>query len=141
MEAIAKHDFTATAEDELSFRRSQVLKVRLVISFCDIPLFLYIFRDPQEFPPSRPRFSDDVRSRVPRPLPLPLPLLHPSPTFQACSFKFFFPFLFAFFVLRDFVFTRENFHCTHGVRRSLFTFLYRLDKRLDYSVFFPKFPL
>lgn len=27
MEAIAKHDFTATAEDELSFRRSQVLKV------------------------------------------------------------------------------------------------------------------
>lgn len=27
MEAIAKHDFTATAEDELSFRRSQILKV------------------------------------------------------------------------------------------------------------------
>lgn len=27
MEAIAKHDFTATAEDELSFRRNQVLKV------------------------------------------------------------------------------------------------------------------
>ncbi|KAL6425958.1 protein enhancer of sevenless 2B isoform X1 [Formica exsecta] len=27
MEAIAKHDFTATAEDELSFRRSQVLKI------------------------------------------------------------------------------------------------------------------
>jgi hypothetical protein len=27
MEAVAKHDFTATAEDELSFRRSQVLKV------------------------------------------------------------------------------------------------------------------
>lgn len=29
MEAVAKHDFTATAEDELSFRRSQVLKVLL----------------------------------------------------------------------------------------------------------------
>lgn len=28
MEAIAKHEFTATADDELSFRRSQVLKVR-----------------------------------------------------------------------------------------------------------------
>ncbi|OXU20555.1 hypothetical protein TSAR_004354 [Trichomalopsis sarcophagae] len=27
MEAIAKHDFTATAEDELSFRRNQVLKI------------------------------------------------------------------------------------------------------------------
>lgn len=27
MEAIAKHDFNATAEDELSFRKSQVLKV------------------------------------------------------------------------------------------------------------------
>ena len=31
MEAIAKHDFTATAEDELSFRRSQVLKVSIII--------------------------------------------------------------------------------------------------------------
>lgn len=29
MEAIAKHDFTATADDELSFRKNQVLKVRL----------------------------------------------------------------------------------------------------------------
>lgn len=28
MEAIAKHDFNATAEDELSFRKTQVLKVR-----------------------------------------------------------------------------------------------------------------
>lgn len=28
MEAIAKHDFNATAEDELSFRKNQVLKVR-----------------------------------------------------------------------------------------------------------------
>lgn len=27
MEAIAEHDFNATAEDELSFRRGQVLKV------------------------------------------------------------------------------------------------------------------
>lgn len=27
MEAVAKHDFSATADDELSFRRSQVLKV------------------------------------------------------------------------------------------------------------------
>lgn len=27
MEATAKHDFNATAEDELSFRKSQVLKV------------------------------------------------------------------------------------------------------------------
>lgn len=26
MEAVAKHDFNATAEDELSFRRSDVLK-------------------------------------------------------------------------------------------------------------------
>lgn len=29
MEAIAKHDFNATAEDELSFRKGQVLKVYL----------------------------------------------------------------------------------------------------------------
>lgn len=28
MEAVAKHDFNATAEDELSFKRGQVLKVR-----------------------------------------------------------------------------------------------------------------
>lgn len=27
MEAIAKHDFSATAEDELSFRKNQILKV------------------------------------------------------------------------------------------------------------------
>lgn len=27
MEAIAEHDFNATAEDELSFRKSQILKV------------------------------------------------------------------------------------------------------------------
>ena len=30
MEAIAKHDFNATAEDELSFRKGQVLKVILL---------------------------------------------------------------------------------------------------------------
>lgn len=29
MEAIAKHDFTATADDELSFKKNQVLKVWL----------------------------------------------------------------------------------------------------------------
>ena len=27
MEAVAKHDFNATADDELSFRKSQILKV------------------------------------------------------------------------------------------------------------------
>ena len=27
MEAVAKHEFTATAEDELSFRRGDILKV------------------------------------------------------------------------------------------------------------------
>lgn len=29
MEAIAKHDFNATADDELSFRKNQILKVRM----------------------------------------------------------------------------------------------------------------
>lgn len=29
MEAVAKHDFNATADDELSFRKSQILKVNL----------------------------------------------------------------------------------------------------------------
>lgn len=29
MEAVAKHDFTATADDELSFRKSQILKVSI----------------------------------------------------------------------------------------------------------------
>lgn len=28
MEAIAKHDFNATADDELSFRKMQILKVK-----------------------------------------------------------------------------------------------------------------
>lgn len=27
MEAVAKHDFNATADDELSFRKNQILKV------------------------------------------------------------------------------------------------------------------
>lgn len=34
MEAIAKHDFNATAEDELSFRKSQVLKVNNIRKIC-----------------------------------------------------------------------------------------------------------
>lgn len=29
MEAVAKHDFNATADDELSFRKNQILKVWL----------------------------------------------------------------------------------------------------------------
>lgn len=29
MEAVAKHDFNATADDELSFRKSQILKVSM----------------------------------------------------------------------------------------------------------------
>jgi len=31
MEAVAKHEFNATAEDELSFRKGQILKVDLVV--------------------------------------------------------------------------------------------------------------
>lgn len=31
MEAIAKHDFSATADDELSFRKNQILKVNTYI--------------------------------------------------------------------------------------------------------------
>lgn len=31
MEAIAKHDFNATADDELSFRKGEVLKVIEII--------------------------------------------------------------------------------------------------------------
>lgn len=31
MEAIAKHDFNATADDELSFRKNQILKVKFSI--------------------------------------------------------------------------------------------------------------
>lgn len=31
MEAIAKHDFNATADDELSFRKGEVLKVFLTL--------------------------------------------------------------------------------------------------------------
>lgn len=33
MEANAKHDFSATADDELSFRRGQVLKVKIYYNF------------------------------------------------------------------------------------------------------------
>lgn len=34
MEAVAKHEFNATADDELSFKRSQVLKVsNILMSF------------------------------------------------------------------------------------------------------------
>lgn len=33
MEAIAKHDFSATAEDELSFRRNDILKVCALLQF------------------------------------------------------------------------------------------------------------
>lgn len=32
MEAIAKHDFNATADDELSFRKNQILKVNITKS-------------------------------------------------------------------------------------------------------------
>jgi growth factor receptor-binding protein 2 len=32
MEAIAKHDFNATAEDELSFKKGQVLKVKSTLN-------------------------------------------------------------------------------------------------------------
>lgn len=32
MEAVAKHDFNATADDELSFRKSQILKVGYLAS-------------------------------------------------------------------------------------------------------------
>lgn len=30
MEAVAKHDFNATADDELSFRKNQILKVSAI---------------------------------------------------------------------------------------------------------------
>lgn len=33
MEAIAKHDFNATADDELSFRKNQILKVNVNNSY------------------------------------------------------------------------------------------------------------
>ena len=34
MEAIAKYDFKATADDELSFKRGEVLKVNTVFVLC-----------------------------------------------------------------------------------------------------------
>lgn len=37
MEATAKHDFNATAEDELSFRKQQVLKVKVVFYIVYFP--------------------------------------------------------------------------------------------------------
>lgn len=33
MEAIAKHDFNATADDELTFKKSQILKVNFILFF------------------------------------------------------------------------------------------------------------
>lgn len=48
MEALAKHDFQATAEDELSFKKGSVLKVNesqkafhVGSSFLDIPTYLH----------------------------------------------------------------------------------------------------
>lgn len=45
MEAVAKHDFNATAEDELSFKKMQILKVSLspnpYISFAIFPRIQY----------------------------------------------------------------------------------------------------
>lgn len=40
MEAIAKYDFTATAEDELSFKRGEVLKVSEVNPLPSRPVFI-----------------------------------------------------------------------------------------------------
>lgn len=40
MEALAKHDFNATADDELSFRKSQVLKVRKI--WFEISMVMYL---------------------------------------------------------------------------------------------------
>lgn len=40
MEAIAKHDFNATADDELSFRKNQILKVRMLIDLYSL-IFKY----------------------------------------------------------------------------------------------------
>lgn len=69
MEAIAKHDFNATADDELSFRRSQVLKVgppKTVLlklpslfsdTFCYCPRLLYPSLPPSPPPPSGPSLS------------------------------------------------------------------------------------
>lgn len=39
MEAIAKHDFNATADDELSFRKNQVLKVNIYLK--DFSVFFF----------------------------------------------------------------------------------------------------
>lgn len=39
MEAIAKHDFSATADDELSFRKTQILKV----SHKGVPIYMHTY--------------------------------------------------------------------------------------------------
>lgn len=41
MEAIAKHDFNATADDELCFRKGNILKVR--IHKCKVFFFIFVF--------------------------------------------------------------------------------------------------
>lgn len=43
MEAIAKHEFNATADDELSFKRSQVLKVSCKIFGESVLARLFLF--------------------------------------------------------------------------------------------------
>lgn len=51
MEAVAKHDFNATAEDELSFKKMQILKVSFYpnpnissVIFPRIQYFHFIFK-------------------------------------------------------------------------------------------------
>lgn len=49
MEAIAKHDFSATADDELSFRKTQILKVSQAIkeskhTYKNMNICKYLFR-------------------------------------------------------------------------------------------------
>jgi len=45
MEAIAKYDFKATADDELSFKRGEILKVRQDYLYC---VLLFININPHE---------------------------------------------------------------------------------------------
>lgn len=42
MEAVAKHDFNATAEDELSFRKNQILKVCIIDIMISFTTLFYI---------------------------------------------------------------------------------------------------
>jgi len=44
MECVAKYDFVATAPDELSFRKGEVLKVGLSVSLLPYSIILLIFR-------------------------------------------------------------------------------------------------